>query len=230
MPNEPTSEAASGLTQQLELVIQQHDIPEGWKPPFALSPDRPITIREDLTLEEFKEGLRSFKVMRQRLDSMMEIGQSDYIAWGKLKFGKDAVNASLAQLEFDMPTVNRALDIQNIPTELRQPNLEADHYVVLARAGLKKAKQVYWSKLASQLNLSPSQLKLSIVKGEVTSAGESKKLTHGILSIHGVRHELDIWLSRVGGAEGIKKLEPAVQNEIVENLRPFAELYRELVE
>ena len=71
-------------------------------------------------------------------------------------------------------------------------------------------------------------------RGEVTrkrDCGQSvlpksgKALTHGIVTIQGIRMEFDIWLRRVGGLDGILKMDRQSRHEIVGETRAIAQLY-----
>lgn len=74
-------------------------------------------------------------------------------------------------------------------------------------------------------------------RGEVTRrrvCGQSvvpksgKALTHGIIAIHGIRMEFDIWLRRVGGLEGILKMNRQSRDDVVGEIRAIADLYSRL--
>lgn len=158
----------------------------------------------------------------------MKLGFAAYLAFGQ-RFGKEAVEGALAQLEFDMPDVKQALDINTVPPEMRHDNLSAEHYLVIARADdLPKKGKLKWAKIASEQNLSPVQLKASIAAGEVVDVAAARQQRHGIISIHGIRQEVDIWLNRVGGIEGILKMDKPHQDEILELIEPIANLYSQI--
>jgi hypothetical protein len=173
-----------------------------------------------MTWEEYEDGLRVWKFMSTKF----KMGFADYLAFGRRKW-KNKVDALLGQLEFDLPMVSSATQIANVPTDVRQPHLEAEHYIVLSKADLTKKQQIKWAKVASEQRLSPSTLKASINMGEVVSPALAKQRTSGIISINGIRLELDIWLQRVGGIEGIDKMEEAAQQDIAVELEKFVQIY-----
>lgn len=224
---EPQSSPTSLIQPELQFVIYPRgplasatEIP----PPFTLTRTG-IIIPDDLTENNWRDGLKLFKWAQTSL----KLGFASYIAYGTAKFGRDKVSAALGQLEFDMPTVTQAMDINTVPDEIRYDNLTADHYIVLARSSdLTKAKKADWSRIASEQNLTPPQLKASIAAGEVVSVSVTRQQQHGIIGIHGIRQELDIWLNRVGGIDGILKMDQAHQDEILGEIERFADLYAQI--
>lgn len=216
-----SSDSSSSLTQtelQLALVTREGTP----RPAFTLTKTG-IIIRDDLEEDEWKEGLKLFFWAQHSL----KLGFSQYISYGKAK--KFKVDEALAQLEFDMPTVKVALDLATVPLEMQFENLTAEHYLVLARADdQSKPKKMKWAKIASDQNLSPSQLKASIAAGEVVSTSTTRQQTHGIINIHGIRQEFEIWLRRVGGVEGILKMDKEHVAEIVGEMDLMIEVYNQI--
>lgn len=187
--------------------------------------DREITIPDDLTREQWFSGLRLLKRTQEKYKEIL----AAYIGYGQAKFGKDAVDDSLHQLEFDWPTVQQAMDINTIPLTIRQPSLNGDHYIVLARSELKNEKERgKWARIANDQNLTPSQLKTSIQEGEVVTTAVAKQRQHGVITIDGVRQEFEIWLNRMGGQEGILKLDPDTVRDIIKDIKPMSQLYSDL--
>lgn len=224
-PNVTSTDTSLTLVQpELSFTV----IEPGQKPgraAFKISTEDEIVIPDDLSEEEWCQGLHFFK----RSHIKLKLWFSGYLSFGQIKFGKEKVDTALAQLEFDMPMVTQALDIGTVPDEMRFHNLTAEHYIILARADdLTKPKKIKWAKIASEQNLSPLQLKASIAAGEVVSTAGTRQLTQGIVSIHGIRQELDLWLHRVKGVEGILKMDLPLQQEILNEIEPIAFLYEEL--
>lgn len=183
--------------------------------------DQGVVLKDDMTHEEWHEGLKIFKWAKLRLD----LGFAGYLKFGEVKFGKEMVGSSLGQLEFDLGDVTTAMYVNTVPDKIRKDNLSAGHYVVLARAGITPKQMEKWSDIASEQSLSPSQLKASIQHGEVIDPSVVKQQTHGILTIHGISQEFDVWMRRVGGKEGIAKMSEEARDEIAGELEKFAELY-----
>ena len=60
---------------------------------------------------------------------------------------------------------------------------------------------------------------------------ESRKIrtNTGVITIHGIRAEFDVWIRRVGGLEGILKMKPELREEIIGEILPIAKLSRDLI-
>lgn len=213
----------SSESVQFELAIVE---PSANTPALYAIHDNVITIPEDLTKEQWFIGMRLLK----RTNDNYKLILAQYIAYGEAKFGKDSVEDSLRQLEFDLPTIKQCMDINTVPLEIRQPLLTAEHYVILARAELKDDKaRGKWAKIANDQNLSPVQLKVSIAEGEVVSTTVAKQRSHGIITIDGILQEFDIWIKRMRGVEGILKLGTEDIRAIIKDLKPISDLYQELM-
>lgn len=177
-----------------------------------------------MTFEEYKDGLKGWKLLKQKVDLVF----SEFVEWGSLKFGREKVHHELSQLQFDLADVKKAIAISTVPAEMRHPNLTAEHYVALARSALPAKQKAKWAKTASQQSLTPSQLKASIEAGEVVTTPVARQQQHGIITVHGIAQEIKVWLNRVGGIEGIKKMSPEDQSVIRDVLREAAEVYNAL--
>ncbi len=148
---------------------------------------------------------------------------ADCIAIGINKWGRKKVDEALEQLELEVTLVKTAVAINSVPHELRTENLDAEHYIELSRAQLPKAKAIRWARIASEQRLTPAQLRLSIVEGEVVDRAAAKMLQTGVITIHGIRQSFDVWYRRVGGINGVKKMEVEHQIEIAEELDSIME-------
>lgn len=207
-------ETADSKSLQLELMIGG----ETDAGAMITLTDQGVELDESMTEDQWKSGLRMFKWAKSRLD----MGLAGYISFGRLKFGKEVVDACLTQLEFDMPTVQRAIDISTIPEDIRHDNLDSSHYVVLARSDLTKPQRAKWAKTASEQSLSASVLKASIAAGHVVPASVAAAHNTGVLTIQGVVQEFEIWIKRVGGIEGIIKQAPEDRQAVVDYLDRIA--------
>lgn len=175
--------------------------------------------------EEWTEQLKRFHWMLGKV----RLGFADFLKFGRQRFGTQFVDEALEQLEFDLPLVNEATDIASIPEDIRRPNLTAAHYVIIARCGLSGTAKAKWARMASELNMSPVQLKLSIAKGSVVEVSTARHQSHGFISIHGIRAEFDIWARKMGGVDGIIKLAPETISEILNELNAMGDLYNDLM-
>lgn len=203
-------------TQQIDLDFI------GGKVSFT---DTGIVIDNAMTFDQWKEGLRLFKWMTAKLT----VGLADYIDWGKVRFGAACITEALEQMEFSLPDVKSAIAISSVPLAIRRPGLTSEHYSVLAKAPAT-ANLTQWADTAVREELSPSQLKASIVAGEVVTPSVAKAQLHGLITFHGIRGQFDMLLNRLGGIAGVRKMDPEAIKEILGELAPIAELYQALLE
>lgn len=174
----------------------------------------------EITREEWREGLRTIKEIRGRADLII----ADYVKFGELQWGRDAVLEAMQQLEFQMPEVRRLMDINSVPAEIRKPNLTPDHYVILGRADIPLKQKAKWAGVASEQRLTPTQLKASIEAGEVVDVQAARQMSHGVISVHGIHQEFTIWLKRVGGIEGLLALDQENRMEVWRQLDRIVEV------
>jgi len=197
-----------------------------WNSPQIHITEHGVELDDALSFDDYREGLRALKDLHSRSKLVL----ADYVRQGKIKYGDIAVDTAMGQLEFDLPTVKAIVNINSVPASLREHNLEADHYVVLAKAALTPQQREKWAKTAADQNLTASTLKASINAGEVQTPAQAKSKNHGIASAHGIRAEFEIWLRRVGGVKGILKMGEGYPREIIRELEPIWYLVNELNE
>lgn len=202
-------------TSPLELAV----VTQGQTSKIIRLTDIGLQIPEDLTFEEWHDLLRSVKWYHKKLT----IAFADIIEYGNTKFGQQRVNDSLEQLEFELPLVKAAISINSVPIELRHPELTAEHYIELAKADLPRKDKIKWAELAAKLKLTATQLRISMAAGEVIDTAAARALSTGVITIPGIRQEFDVWLHRIGGYEGVRKLDADTQQEIYEELEPIME-------
>ena len=183
--------------------------------------DTGLTISESTTYEQWMEGLKMFQWMKARLS----IGLSDYISWGRAKFGAEKTMDALEQLEFPMQDVKAAVAIASVPVELRHPELTGEHYAILAKKQKDFSPDVLkqWASTAAKEHLTPPQLKASIDAGVVVTTATANQLNHGIITPHGIRGSFDIWCRRVGGVKGVLAMNAQAVEEIKSQFDPILE-------
>ncbi len=214
------------MSDTRQIWLSFGDSPTANTCPIALM-NHGVDIPEDMTHEQWVEGLRGWKWLAAKL----KMGLADYIKWGELKFGKEQVYGWLHQLEFDMPLVNSAIQISAIPPEIRHDGLSSDHYVVLARAQTQDGKPLpqkqisKWAKTAAEQNLTPSRLRESIQQGEVVTDTVARQQRSGIVGPAGIAREILIWFQRVGEYAGLDKLTVEDQHMIAEQFEQAAKIY-----
>jgi len=185
-----------------------------------------VELDAGLGFDEYREGLKALKDINSRSKLIL----ADYVRQGKIKYGDIAVDTAIGQLEFDLPTVKAIVNINSVPASLREHNLEADHYVVLAKAAFTPQQREKWAKTAADQNLTASTLKASINAGEVQTPAQAKSKNHGVASPHGLNAEFAIWLRRVGGIAGVMKMGPGYAEDIARELADIIDFGVELRE
>jgi hypothetical protein len=63
---------------------------------------------------------------------------------------------------------------------------------------------------------------------QCVKTAERKPTAAGVITLHGLRQEFDIWLRRVGEFDGILKMPPEYREDILGEIRPIARLYSQL--
>jgi hypothetical protein len=188
---------------------------------FSITKEGNIIIREDLTYEEWREGLKAFKWAQINL----RVSFADYVKFGEIKFGSELASEALTQLEFPLTAITSAVQIGSVPKKIRKFNLSGEHLVILARSCENADEMQEWAKKASEQSLSPVQLKESIRQGEVVEEPVAKKNQHGFVTIHALRMEADIWLRRMGGLSGLSGLSKADKEEIEKETELFVQIH-----
>ena len=186
--------------------------------------DRQIVFREDIewgTYVNVMSAIRSFK-----RDSSMFLSQG--ISFGTAKFGSERVNSCMAQLEFDLNDVKKAIEVSTIPPSIMHDNLGQAHYLVLSRSGLKQREMDQWAKKASDQKLDAATLKASISAGEVISPQQARANNHGILSLHGISMSIEVWLRRAGGLDALRTKEKAERKMLAEQIKLAVDIYKAL--
>jgi len=178
-----------------------------------------MRLSEDMSFEQWKECVLQIR----RTWKKAHIYMADCIKYGIKKWGREKVDDALVQLELETMLVKAGFTITSVPVQMRFKNLVGDHYVELVRSGISKPQKIRWARIASEQRLTPSQLRFSIVQGEVVDRAATKMLQTGVITVQGIRQSFEIWARRVGGIEGVKKMELEDQIEIMEELDAICE-------
>lgn len=216
----PSVEETRNMPVELQIV---HGAESGL---IKLSPDGVhLEFAPDMSFEQLYRIMKVLRLARKK----SSIWMADAWNFGCKKFGKEIMSGALEQLEFDLPDVKVAIAIDSVPQNLRLPNLEAEHYVELSKYEDKKY-QLKWAKIASELKLTAAQLRFSMAENTVVDKAATKMLSTGVVTVHGIRQSFDIWERRVGGVEGVLKMEPDNQLEIMGELDAIVSFGNELRE
>lgn len=193
---------------------------------LKISRDGSVELSDDVSYEQWCEMLAAARIIYNKSAVVI----ADLIAFGLAKWDKVKVDTALEQLEFEAIMVKSAIAISTVPKALRHENLDPDHYVELAKSGLARKDQAKWAKIASDQHLTPSQLRYSIVEGEVVDRAAAKQQQTGVLTIQGIRQQFDVWLRRVHGLDGVKTMDADHKAEILDEIAPICEFGMQLNE
>jgi hypothetical protein len=185
-----------------------------------------VEFSEDISYEQWREILRLARTIRRKA----AITVADCMSFGIKKWGAKRVDEALEQLELEATLVKTAVAISSIPRELRFEHLDGEHYVELARSEIPRAQKIRWARIAHEQRLTPSQLRFSILEGEVVDRGAAKMLQTGVITVHGIRQSFDVWSRRVGGLDGVQAMALDHQVEIMEELDAIVEFGLQLSE
>lgn len=209
-----TSSNSEHQPREIELAVVHGETSGIFK-----TTDTELQLAEDTSYEQWRYVLKHIQITRKQAAVYI----ADCIAFGVKKWGRKKVDEALEQLELEATLVKTAYAITTIPLELRFDNLDGEHYVELSKSGIPKAQKIRWARIASEQHLTPSQLRFSIIEGEVVDRAAAKAMQTGVLTIQGVRQSFDVWVRRVGGLEGVKSMEVDHQVEIMEELDAICE-------
>lgn len=210
---EETNPDIKSLSMELAVVLG----PESGL--VTVSPDgKHLVISEDISYDQYCVVMKFLWKGYQHI----KLWIADGIGFGGRVFGTAQVNSLLEQLEFDMPVVRAAIAIGTLPKEIRDLDLNADQLVELSKAETPD-ELIKWGKIASEQGLNATQLRFSMAEGEVVDRALAKQLNSGVVTPHGIRQSFDMWLRRMGGIDGIQKLEQDIQSEIADELSAIVE-------
>ena len=146
----------------------------------------------ELSFNQFKEVGGFLRRCKDKYHLML----ADWVGYGAGKFGKEAVEGLLVQMEFDHADAARALAIGSLDLFCRHPDLRSEHYWELCQANLSVIDQIKWSAAAVEFCLTPAQLRLSIRAGKVLKGGEIDDRNgrrSGLANLPGIRGLFDSW-------------------------------------
>lgn len=216
MENTNTTEITPHKSLPIELIIVQGETSGLIKIDERTGS---VILAEDLSFEQWKEGLRMARTVRKKAAIVV----ADFISYGTKKWGAKKVDEALEQLELEATLVKTAVAINSVPRDLRFEHLDGDHYVELSKAEITKAKKIHWARVASEQRLTPAQLRFSIIEGEVVDRDSARGLQTGIYTVQGIRQSFDVWHRRVGGIDGVKSMDVDHQVEIMEEIDAICE-------
>jgi len=189
-----------------------------------------IVFPEDLSREDWTTVLTTLKAIHDGYHAAL----ADTIAYGTANFGEEVVQATCEQLEFPQADFNQARDISKIPVGLRKnaEGLTAEHFHVVGHTfGDDDIKQKKWIETASNLNLTPRELRRSIEKGEVIrdDAKKTGRNSGGILTIQAITMTFSKWKEQVGGDAVLESWSDEEKRAFIQQTHEFATFRLQIV-
>jgi hypothetical protein len=192
--------------------------------------DHGLRIVRPLTLDEWRAAMRTLKATRERFVSVL----ADLIRYGRETYGDDEIKVTLEQLEFAAEDEQRALALGQLTLDFRSDHgLTTEHYYVLSKANLDGPGRERWAIVARNEGLTANELKHSIEKGTVVRQPALDQLSGtgtGTMTIQGVIFGLRRWEKKVGGEETILMWPIEQKRQLLEELKPVADLARKIEE
>jgi hypothetical protein len=216
---------AHGLERSLELQKGGHLLIGTEITRHGLSIDR------DLTIEQWRSMLERLRLVKECYHTAL----SDAIRYGRTRFGRDAADQAIEQLQFPFADINHAESIGEVPRLLRETySLTSEHYYIL---GLlfsgDTTSQEMWAKRTCEHRLSPIALRRSIEADQIITDDDLRQRTgnsSGIPVLQAVALPFTRWSRSIGGLEGVTKLKRDDQIAILQELTPIVEFALKLRE
>lgn len=186
---------------------------------------RGVRLAPNLPFEQWREMLR----MWRGLKDTWQFGVADFMSYGAKAFGEEKVQAAMEQLLFDLKDGLHGEVIGQIPLDLRDQPLSAEHYYVLGRAELTARERGRWAALAVKEEMTPLRLQKSIEAGRVLRKDEIDEMSgknSGIPTVQGVRFLWDRWARKVG--DKAFKWTTDLKRQCLDEIKPIVEFARKL--
>jgi len=215
-----TTEEPKQLEWHLSLAVAEDRNKANSVPPAQWSPDG-LDISEDASLEDVLALLRAFRAFQ----TAGTVALADIFTFARGRGFLEDVEKALELLEYDMPTVKKAMAVADVPRGLRHPKLTAEHYYVVSANTYEE--QIRWLDVALAKGLSAFELKKSIEAGKPLTRDQIAAMSgqgSGISNYQGVLTQWDRWKAKVGGDDAILGWPRAVLSDWVDNMRPVRDL------
>jgi hypothetical protein len=190
-----------------------------------------LSITRDLTIEQWRSMLERLRLVKECYHTAL----SDAIRYGRTRFGRDAADQAIEQLQFPFADINHAESIGEVPRLLRETySLTSEHYYIL---GLlfsgDTTSQEMWAKRTVEHRLSPIALRRSIEADQIITDDDLRQRTgnsSGIPVLQAVALPFTRWSRSIGGLDGVAKLKRDDQIAILQELTPIVEFALKLRE
>jgi hypothetical protein len=188
---------------------------------------------ENMTQAQWSQNLLALKGIEQRV----KIYQADGLRFGKRKFGDAAIEEIVVQLEMELEDMEEIAMLAQIPPELRHEKLTARHYIVagylLTGGQITAETAATWMRVAVEEQLTPDQLKESILAGHVIKSSAaligSGSNRFAFLPIHSIGTSFIRWEKQME-LRGFpwERIPIDAKRQIFAELKPIGEAYLRL--
>lgn len=186
------------------------------------------TFNENMTQDQFLEYGRALR----RFKDFYSYYLTDWMRFGKKKWGAEFVDSALSQLEFSFGDVEKSSALALLPARAVTLSLEHNYVVSLAigKEQITEDQAEKWFLLAKEESLTPVELQKSIEAGHVIHLQKENQGSNrtGFLSIHGIGTMFCRWRKNVEAETPIDKMPAEQKAQILEEIKPIAELYEKL--
>jgi hypothetical protein len=185
-----------------------------------------------MDFDQWRELMHALKKLRE----VWDLCAGTAVRYGLKNFGREKVEETLSQCEFDHLTAMRSLALGQLELEFSDfTGLSAEHYFVLTMAfpGEDQEKEIgRWAALANKNNMSPVLLKRSIEAGKVLdpdeAASASGRGSGGLGFLEGLGFAFNQWQRRIGGKQAIMDLDRDSKVRWLDSVKPVVELAKEV--
>ena len=180
-----------------------------------------LVLPDDWNVETWQEYGRYLK----DCTSALSLWKADWLNYGRGRYEQQDFEAGQAQLELDLPTMQKVELLGGIPPQLRQEGLQDAHYVAAAKRCTSDAERAEWLKIAADEGLSARELQASIRAKKVVRCDDvSWKVSAP--SPYAVKSEFRAWREAIGDSweEWSREDKDAVADALVD----VAAFWREL--
>lgn len=183
--------------------------------------------RQSFSLAQVKsetDAAAAFKYL-EVIDSGRQFALGDWMVFCAERFGKDFVNATLEQGQFDFAECHQAFEVASkIPPSKRVATLSFKHHAVAAKAD-KPQEALQW---AQQELLSPQELAHCVRIGEKKTRSEiqGERGTNSFISPRSIHSTFNKWIMSTDTAAWTKE----DKRMIYEDLKEIGAFLKELCE
>jgi hypothetical protein len=192
--------------------------------PYSFTTDGLVFDPHLMTQQHWLKAMNDLATVRRTWHTCM----ADAIAFGRSHYGDGTVAETLQQLELSIDDVRRSEFLATLPGSiLHSPGLTSEQAYILSRElpDAPKEEHERWATIAIEHKLTATALARCIQAGKVLSQTEldtrSGKSSGGIITVQGIVQTFRLWLTNVGGVEGLKRFTPAQRAELATHLQPI---------